>query len=66
VGVRGLLCTSLGAVTSRLCQSTKPSNIFVNIKLFCTVKCKYCMFCINSITTLLSMVLIMNAIQELQ
>lgn len=62
MGISGLPIYFSRSNYLRLCQSTKHSNIFVNIKLFCTVKCKYCMFCINSITTLLSMVLIMNAI----
>lgn len=49
-----LLYASLEEISLRLCQSTKHSNIFVNIKLFCTVKCKYCMFYIGSIIALLS------------
>lgn len=34
--------------------NSKHSNIFVNIKLFCTVKFVYTVFCINSIIILLS------------
>lgn len=49
-----LLYTSLEEITKTVSVNSKHSNIFVNIKLFCTVKCKYCMFYINSIIILLS------------